>query len=93
MPYFVEPRTRKYVKGCGFLSFARNLSNKYWKQLLDAGINAWKTANTKVIHKAAEATGEFLGNKIANKIVKPSINLEEIINRLNTGCYSIKIFE
>ena len=66
MPYSVEPRTRKYVKGCGFLSFARNLSNKYWKQLLHAGINAWKTANTKVIHKAAEATGEFLGNKIAD---------------------------
>ena len=31
----IEPRTRKYIKGYRFLSFARNLSNKYEKQLLD----------------------------------------------------------
>ena len=33
--YSIEPRTRKYVKEYGFLSFARNLSNKYEKQILD----------------------------------------------------------
>ena len=27
--YSIESRARKYVKGYGFLSFARNLSNKY----------------------------------------------------------------
>ena len=32
--YFLEPRTRKYVKGYGFLSFVR----KYEKQLLDTEI-------------------------------------------------------
>ena len=49
-------------------------------------INALKTASKKLICKAAEATGEFLGNKIANKIVKQkpvtdenSRNVEEII--------------
>ena len=80
--YSTETRARKYVKGYGFLSFARNLSNKYGKQLLDTGINASK----KVIHKVAEARGEFLGNKIADKVVKqkPIIdenlrNVEEII--------------
>ena len=36
MQYFVEPRTRKYVKGYGFLSFA----TKYKKQLLDKGLDA-----------------------------------------------------
>ena len=35
--YFIEPKTRKYVKGYGFSSFARNLSKKYGKQLLDTG--------------------------------------------------------
>ena len=34
--YSIEPRTRKYVTGCGFLSFAR----KYRKQLFQTGINA-----------------------------------------------------
>ena len=92
--YSIEPRTRKYVKGFGFLSFARNLSNKYGKQLLDTAakteINALKTASQKVIHEATEATGEFLGNKIADKIVKwknddviiPPEKREEILNKL-----------
>ena len=29
MRYSIEPRDRIYVKGYGFLSFARNMSNKY----------------------------------------------------------------
>ena len=53
--YFIEPRTRKYVKRYGFLSFARNVCNKYRKKLLDTRINYSK----KVVHK----TGEFLGGK------------------------------
>ena len=32
----IRPRTKTYVKGYGFLSFRRNMSNKYRKQLLDA---------------------------------------------------------
>ena len=39
--YGVELRTRKYVKGYGFLSFARNI---YIKQLLDTVLNSLKTA-------------------------------------------------
>ena len=27
--YSIKPRTREYVKGYGFISFERNLSNKY----------------------------------------------------------------
>ena len=64
--YFREPRTRKYVKAYGFLSFARNLSNKYKNQLLDTGLDSLKTASKKVFHK----TGEFLGNKITNAVAK-----------------------
>ena len=60
--YSIEPRTRKYVKRCEFLSFAR----KYKKQLLDTGLDAVKSASKKVIHKA----GEFIGNKIADAVTK-----------------------
>ena len=56
MRYSLEPRTRKHVKGYGFLSFAR----KYKKQLLDTELDALKTVSKKVVHKSAEATGEFL---------------------------------
>ena len=52
-----------------FLSFTRNLSDKYGKKLLDTAKNtpldAAKTASKKVIHKTVEATGEVIGNKIA----------------------------
>ena len=54
MQYCIESTRRKYVKGPGFLSFAR----KYKKQLLDTGLDSVKTASKKVVHKA----GEFLGN-------------------------------
>ena len=44
-----------------------------------------KTAFKKVVHKIAENTGELIGNKITEKIVKPKLapdensrNVEEI---------------
>ena len=30
MRYSIEPRERRYVKGYGFLSFARNFSDKFF---------------------------------------------------------------
>ena len=39
MLYSIKPRERRYVKGYGFLSFARNigrnLSNKFGQKLVD----------------------------------------------------------
>ena len=52
--YFIKPRTRNYIKGYG--SFARNLSNKYGKQLLDTATKTAIYGSKKVIHKAAEVT-------------------------------------
>ena len=42
MRYSIEPRERRYVKGYGFLSFARNFSDKYSKSLMDKGIDVSK---------------------------------------------------
>ena len=43
MRYSIEPRDRIYVKGYGFLSFAKNmgksLSNKYGQKLIDTTKN------------------------------------------------------
>ena len=76
MRYSIEPRDRIYVKGYGFLSFAKNmgksLSNKYGQKLLDGAkkstTDAIKTASKKAIQKTAEATGDLIGKKIADKI-------------------------
>ena len=49
MRYSIEPRFRKYVKGYGFLSFARKSGDKYGKKLMNTatktGIDAIKTAS------------------------------------------------
>ena len=78
MRYSIEPRERRYVKGYGFLSFARNFGNKYGKKLTDAAIKTGKDfakiAGKKIVHKSAEATGDLIGNKIADKITSASKN-------------------
>ena len=90
MRYSLEPRDRVYVKGYGFLSFARNmgksLSSKYSQKILDTAkkstTNAIKTASKRAIQKTAEATGDLIGNKIADKITsiskKPSNNSSNV---------------
>ena len=61
MRYSIEPRDRIYVKGYGFLSFAKNigknLGNKYGQRLLDSTkkstMDAIKTASKRPIQKTA----------------------------------------
>ena len=54
------------------LSFARNFSDKYSKSLMDKGIDVSKkfakTAGKKILKETAKATGDLIGNKIADKI-------------------------
>ena len=72
MRYSIEQRFRKYVKGYGFLSFAKNFGNKYSQKLTNtatkAGMNVAKIASKRFLQKAAEATGDLKGNKRADKI-------------------------
>ena len=76
MRYSIKPRDRIYVKGYGFLSFAKNMGNKYGQKLLDSAekstTDAIKTASKRAIQKTAEATGDLIGNKIADKITSVS---------------------
>ena len=76
MHYSIEPKERRYVKEYGFLSFARNFSDKYSKFLMDKGIDVSKkfakTAGKKILKKTAKATGDLNGNKIADKITSAS---------------------
>ena len=59
MRYSIERRDRMYVKGYGFLSFAKymgeSLSNKYGQKLLDSAkkstTNAIKTTSKRAIQK------------------------------------------
>ena len=65
MGYSIEPRDRTYVKGYGFLSFAKNIcenvSGGVVKKLLDSAkkstTDAISTVSKRAIQKTAEATG------------------------------------
>ena len=87
MRYSIEPRERRYVKGYGLLSFARNLgthttkvaknvSNKYGEKLSDtakiSSANALKIVGQRAIQKTAAASGNLVGNFIADKIASIS---------------------
>ena len=58
MRYSTEPKFRKYVKGCGFLSFAKKSGDKYGKKLkvtaTKTGIDTANTASKRVVQKTAE---------------------------------------
>ena len=99
MRYSIEPKNRIYVKDYRFLSFPKNrysLSNKYSQKLLDSAkkfgatkvaTNAIKTASKRAIHQTAEATGDLINNKIADKITSVSKkssrnNLDETKNEI-----------
>ena len=76
MRYSTEPKFRKYVKGYGCLS--------YGKKLIDTATKTWidtaKTASKRVVQKTAEATGDLIGNKIADKITSVGKSKEKTNN-------------
>ena len=87
MPYSIQPRDQVFVKGYGFLLFAKcmgknigkiiskNLSGTYSQELLDhvkkSATDALKTTSEKVFQEIAEATGHLFAIKITNKLQKP----------------------
>ena len=54
------------------MSSARRFGDKYCNKLMDnatkAGIDTAETASKRIVQKTAEATGDLMGNKIADKI-------------------------
>ena len=100
MRYSLEPSYRRYVQGQGFMSFAKNIGNKYGRKIFDksldvgksmkkkyckkildnslsAGKDFAKIAGKKVLTKSAQATGDLIGNKIADRITKSSRNKDQ----------------
>ena len=73
MRYSIEPRDRRYVKGHGFLSFAKNIgkhatkvtkniSNKYSQELVDTAI---KSRATKFVIDAIKTASKRAIQKTA----------------------------
>ena len=49
MRYSLEPRYRRYVQGQGFVSFARNIGNKYGKKIFDKSIHVGKSMKKNML--------------------------------------------
>ena len=88
MRYSIEPRERRYVKGYGFMSFARNFNDKYGKSLRDASKTFAKTAGKEILKETAKATEDLIGSKIADKITAKPHNKDEVINGIPKERYS-----
>ena len=88
MRYSIEPRERRYVKGYGFMYFARNFNDKYSKFLMDLSKTFAKTAGKKILKKTAKATGDLIGNKVADKITAKPQNKDEVINGISKERYT-----
>ena len=75
MRFSIEPENRKYVEEYGFLSFVRKFGEKDGKKSMDTatkgGTDAAETASKIVVQKkkTAEATGDLIGNRIADKVI------------------------
>ena len=92
MRYSLEHHYRRYVQGQGFMSFARNIGNKYGRKIFDKSLDVGKSmkkkfakkildfakiAGKKALTKSAEATGDLIGNKITDIITKSARNKEQ----------------
>ena len=55
-----------------FYHLLKNFGNKYGRKLMDTATKTWidaaKTTSKRLVQKTAEATGDLIGNKIADQI-------------------------
>ena len=100
MTYRTDNKIRRYVKGYGFMSFAKNLGNKYGKKIMSAtsklnqskygnmlkkhGNGLGKIVGKKILTKSAEATG-------SNQLIEDAQDLDIVMPMFNL-LYFPKIF-
>ena len=51
MRYSLEPSFRRYVQGQGFMSFAKNIGNKYDRKIFDKSIDVVKSVKKNMVKK------------------------------------------
>ena len=95
--FSIEHRDRIYVKGYGFLFFAKNMGthkvrNKFGQKLLNSAkkstTDSIKTTSKRAIQKTAEATVDLIGSKIADKITSVSKKPAELRSTKNDDANS-----
>ena len=74
MRYSLEPHYRRYVQRQGFMSFAKNIGNKYGKKIFDKSLDVGKSMKKKYGKKildnslsAAKDFAKIAGTKVLTK--------------------------
>ena len=62
MTYRTDKKIRKYIKGYSFMSFAKNLGNKYGKKIMNKRISAASKFNQSKYGKMLKNRGSEFGN-------------------------------
>ena len=73
MRYSVEPRERRYIKGYGFLSFPKNVNNRYGKKLMNTAIKTGRNFNIKY------------GKKLTDTVIKTGEDFATIAGKKNSS--------
>ena len=91
MRYSLEPHYRRYVQGQGYMSFARNIGNKYRRKIfdksLDVGKSMKKKYGKKILDNSLSAGKDFAkiaGKKVLTKSTEATGDLiaNEIADRI-----------
>ena len=51
MRYSLETRYRRYVQGQGFMSFVKNIEDKYGRKIFDKSIDVGKSMKKNMVKK------------------------------------------
>ena len=80
--YSTNNKERRYVQGYGFLSFAKRFGKRVGKKagdsLVKTAIDSGKTISKRALSKASEARGDFIGQKIADKITSKANKISDV---------------
>ena len=60
MRYSLEPHNRRYVQGQGFMSFARNIGNRYGKKIFDVSKSMRNKYGKKILDNSLSAGKDLL---------------------------------
>ena len=82
MAYSLESSYRRYVQGQGFMSFAKNIGNKYGRKIFDKSIDVGKSMKKKygkkILDNSLSAGKDFakiVGKKVLTKSAKATGDL------------------
>ena len=69
MTYHTDNKIRRYVKGYGFMSFAKNFGSKYGKKFVNKGISASKIVKDSASKLNQSKYGKALKKEVINSLL------------------------